>query len=154
MNYRLATVEDCVELTNLRLAMRKERGEEFDELQLKENTFDFFQRKLPIGEHVAIVCEKDKAVVATMGLSFFEMTPNADVPTGKLAKMMNVYVLPDYRNNGIAEKLLGLALDYVKDKGCDKVILNASPMAKHLYEKTGFLNVGDAYEFSVLTKDL
>ena len=42
MDYRIATIADCDELTRLRMAMRKELDKEFQEENLLTSTRDFF----------------------------------------------------------------------------------------------------------------
>lgn len=59
--------------------------------------------------------------------------------------MMNVAVHPDYRRQGIAEKLCLALVEALKEKGnhCLTLEVRASnEPAKALYEKLGFLQVG------------
>ncbi|NJL62149.1 MAG: GNAT family N-acetyltransferase [Methylacidiphilales bacterium] len=50
-----------------------------------------------------------------------------------------VYVEPQYRRQGIAKKLTNTAVEYLKTIGCTRVILNASPLGKPVYQNLGFL---------------
>src|SRR5690625_1524937 len=64
--------------------------------------------------------------------------------TNKLEGMIpELYVLPQYRKNGIAKKLLANALDRLKREGFKKVQLNvySGNPAKQLYEKFGFYDI-------------
>ena len=56
----------------------------------------------------------------------------------KQGYIWGVYVEPDYRRQGIAKKLMGEAIAYLKSIGCTKVILHASPQGKPLYPHLGF----------------
>ena len=59
--------------------------------------------------------------------------------------MMNVAVHPDYRRQGIAEKLCRALVEALKEKGnhCLTLEVRASnEPAKALYEKLGFIQVG------------
>ncbi len=56
----------------------------------------------------------------------------------KQGYIWGVYVEPDYRRQGIAKKLMGEAIAYLKSIGCTKVILHASPQGKPLYSHLGF----------------
>lgn len=49
-----------------------------------------------------------------------------------------VYVEPAYRNQGVATRLTQLMVDYLQGMGCTKVVLNAAPKARSLYQKLGF----------------
>ncbi|MFB4166230.1 N-acetyltransferase family protein [Alteribacillus sp. JSM 102045] len=59
-----------------------------------------------------------------------------------------MYVLPSYRNQGIAEKLCVEGIKQLKDQGYKKVQLNvfAENHAKHLYQKLGFQEVSTLME--------
>lgn len=59
-----------------------------------------------------------------------------------------IYVLPQYRKRGVAEKLCEEALRQLKDKGYKKVQLNvfSGNHAKHLYQNLGFQEVSTLME--------
>ncbi|BAZ42852.1 putative acetyltransferase [Calothrix sp. NIES-4101] len=50
-----------------------------------------------------------------------------------------VYVEPEYRKQGIANNLTNTAIEYLKTIGCTRVILNASPAGKSVYQSLGFV---------------
>src|SRR6476659_1332584 len=54
-----------------------------------------------------------------------------------LAWIGMVLVDPDYRGQGIATKLMNVALNYLKEK-VQTVKLDATPLGKPVYEKFGF----------------
>lgn len=49
-----------------------------------------------------------------------------------------VYVEPSHRKQGIAKQLTSMAINHLKAIGCTRVILNASPSGKPVYEGLGF----------------
>jgi GNAT superfamily N-acetyltransferase len=51
-----------------------------------------------------------------------------------------VYVEPEYRKQGIAKKLTNTAIEYLKNIGCTRIILNASPFGKTVYQSLGFVD--------------
>lgn len=147
MNYRIATIADCDELTRLRMAMRKELDKGFQEDTLLPLTKDFFQRNILNGSHVAFVCEDEGHLVADVGLTLFEMMPTTKSPNGKVVRLMNMYVAPQYRRRGIAQKLLETSVKYAKELGCTRIMLNPSKMGKPLYLNFGFQSMDNEYEF-------
>lgn len=149
MEYRIANVSDCNDLTRLRMQMRKERDADFREEMLYENTFQFFVRNIETGRHIAFICEDQGEIIATAGLSLFEMPPTTKLPNGKVAKLMNMYVVPDYRKQGIAKKMLEFVIDYAQKHSYHKVMLNASPMGEKLYQNFGFHLINNEYEFYI-----
>ncbi len=61
------------------------------------------------------------------------------------ADINNVAVLPDFRKQGMAQKLVGALADYCENKGINRFTLevnaNNTP-AKNLYKKMGFVSCG------------
>ena len=146
MDYRIATVSDCEELTRLRMQMRQERDADFQEQELRANTLDFFYRNINSGRHIAFICEDGKQIVATVGLSLFEMPPTSKLLSGKVAKLMNMYVVPSHRRRGIAKELLKFTAAYAAKNGYHKIMLNSSPMGEKLYRDFGFQLIANEYE--------
>lgn len=62
-----------------------------------------------------------------------------------------IYVLPQYRKQGVAEKLCNEAFEYLKEDGYKKVQLNVfkGNYAKRLYQKLGFQEVSTLMEKSL-----
>ncbi len=149
MKYYKAELLHCEELTSLRLAMRKERDATLDEKNLRANTLSYFERNIKNGTHIAFVCEDNDCLVATVGLSLFEMPPTDKLINGRVAKLMNMYTIPTHRRNGIAKKLLEIAISFARENEYYKIMLNSSPMGKTLYEKAGFSLIENEYELFV-----
>lgn len=150
MRYRLGEIEDCEQLTELRLAMRKERDLTFCEDVLRINTLNFFRINIARGSHISFVCEHNGQIIATAGLTLFEMPPTDKLLNGKVAKLMNMYTVPNYRRNGIATKMLEFVMEYAREHEYYKVMLNTSPMGKKLYENYGFSLIEGEYEYQIL----
>ena len=149
MEYRIANISDCDDLTRLRMQMRKERDADFCKDTIYENTFDFFVKNIETGRHIAFICEDKEKIIATAGLSLFEMPPTTKLPNGKVAKLMNMYVVPDYRKQGIAKKMLEFVIAYAKEHSYYKVMLNSSPMGERLYQNFGFHLISNEYEIYI-----
>jgi ribosomal protein S18 acetylase RimI-like enzyme len=56
----------------------------------------------------------------------------------KYGYIWGVYVEPSYRRQGIAKQLTRMAVNYLKAIGCTRVVLNASPSGRPVYESLGF----------------
>lgn len=147
MKYRIAAISECKELADLRMRMRKELDSDFNSELIYAETLDFFKRSIKNGTHIAFVCECDGQLIATAGISLFEMMPTTEHPNGRAARLMNMYVEPSYRHRGIAKTLLNCAMTYAGEHGIGKVMLNPSRMGKALYENYGFQLLPDEYVF-------
>lgn len=150
MRYRLAEIEDCEQLTELRLAMRKERDFTYNEDALRVNTLNFFRTNIFSGRHICFVCEHNVQIIATAGLTLFEMPPTDKLLNGKVAKLMNMYTVPNYRRNGIATQMLKFVIEYTREHEYFKVMLNSSSMGKKLYENFGFSLIENEYDYHIL----
>ena len=146
MTHRIANEADLESLVRLRLAMRRERDPDTDLGTLAPATRDFFQRNLATGAHVAFLCEEDGAIIATAGLTLFEMPPTAKLPNGRVAKLMNMYVVPAQRRRGVAQALLRFVADHAAAHGYHKIMLNSSPMGEALYRSFGFTRITNEFE--------
>lgn len=141
MYIRKANIEDCTELTALRLEMRNERETD----NLKENhqtfydsTYNYFYENIVGGNFVAYIAVENDEIVATSGLCFYSVPPTYKNTTGLVAYVMNMYTRQQYRKRGIATKLLDCLINEAKSRNCTKVTLNASDMGKPIYQKYGF----------------
>ena len=54
------------------------------------------------------------------------------------ATILNVYVYPEFRRQGIARRLMDTMIDWCREEGFAAVYLHASKDGKPLYEKLGF----------------
>jgi GNAT superfamily N-acetyltransferase len=54
------------------------------------------------------------------------------------ATILNVYVYPEFRRQGIARRLMDTMIDWCRKEGFAAVYLHASKDGKPLYEKLGF----------------
>ena len=69
-------------------------------------------------------------------MTFFEMMLTSAHINGRAARLMNMYVEPEYRRKGIAGGLLVFAMRYAMDHSVSKVTLNSSRMDNTLYKNT------------------
>lgn len=149
MLIRKAELSDSEIFVKLRIAMRKERDLGFQESKnnFVTNTQRFFIENIKSGAFIAFFATDHHEVAAMSGISVYNVPPTQEVQNGKIAYLMSMYTLPQYRKKGIATQLLERVVKEAKLLGCDKVTLNASPMGKPLYTKFGFKNIVDDMVF-------
>ena len=147
MEYRIATISDCEALTDIRMQMRKELDADFNLELIYAETLDFFKRNIKSGVHIAFICEHNRQMIATAGITLFEIMPTTEHPNGKVARLMNMYVVPFFRSKGIAKEMLNRIMAYAEEHGIGKVMLNPSQMGKSLYENYGFQLLPNEYAF-------
>ena len=152
MNIRIITADDAELLTDLRMAMRRERESvklEISEAEFRQNNLEYFRKAISDGSYFGVAAEIDGQIAATGGICFHIHPPSYSVLNGKSACLLNMYTLPDYRGRGIAGKIVLYLLEIAKKNGCSQVTLNASSMGKSLYSKIGFKDVANemVYQF-------
>ena len=86
-----------------------------------------------------IVILDDKYPVATA--RFYELNP-------KCVMLGRVVVLPEYRNQGLGNRLLKEAEEWICELGYTQIDVDSRTVAIGFYEKNGFVIVGDKVEKS------
>ena len=146
ISIRKATVSDIPDLVKLRRLMFESMGHDNHELldagDLAVETF--FQEFIPVNKFqgwVAVNSHGD--IVSNIGLIIDHHPPSPRNLSGKIAYLMNLCTLSNYRRQGIARKLLDEALTTIKQMGIKKVTLHATELGKGLYTQLGFTNTSE-----------
>lgn len=111
------------------------------ETNWQEIILKFIQNARDNLQYQAFIAEVDGVVVGSTSCQLYAgLYPNAIKPNHrKLGYIWGVYVEPVYRRRGIAKQLTNTATDYLKNIGCTRVVLNASPDGKPVYTSLGFV---------------
>ena len=150
IEYKLALSSDIGELARIRVDFLVEANGVTDEEKaaLYESNLEFFRRTVDSG-FVAWIALEEGEIIGTSGVSFYEYPPNKKAPTGKIAYISNMFTYPEHRGRGIATKLFSLAVEQARERGCEKVLLNATDMGRPIYEKYGFTDVAGDMVFYI-----
>lgn len=108
----------------------------------EEITLQFIDQARQNLFYKAFIAEIDQQVVGSTSCQLFAgLYPH--ILTDEVRKygyIWGVYVEPAYRQQGIAKQLTQTAIDYLKDLGCTRAILHASPLGLPVYQSLGFVN--------------
>ena len=85
--------------------------------------------------HVIFVAEKDGKVVGSTTLL---IEPKFIHDGGLVGHIEDVVVTKDIQGQGVGEKIINAVLEYAKNQGCYKTILDCTDDVKPFYEKLGF----------------
>jgi putative acetyltransferase len=80
---------------------------------------------------------------------------SVDYPQAGIAEMHRVYVRPDLRRRGLAERLVRLAEDEARARGAELMLLWSDLRfegAHRLYERLGYRRVGEERELGDISK--
>jgi GNAT superfamily N-acetyltransferase len=139
--FRPGTIGDAETVIAHRRAMFFEMGYR-DEAVLNAMVVAFrpwLVRKMEEGEYLAwLAVRADGSVAAGLGLWLMDWPPHMVGPGSRRGNILNVYSDPDSRRQGLARRLMELALEWCKANRIRAVILHSSNAGRPLYEKLGF----------------
>ena len=150
MEFRLATVGDIDELVEKRMAMRAEREGGPCPVSLEEfraMTREYFLKHLPDESFIAWLAVEQDDVIATSGMCIYYVPPTYGNTSTKIAYLVNMYTVPEHRNQGIAARLVKLLVEEAKKRGCGRISLNTSIAGRSIYEDFGFTEVIGEMEY-------
>ena len=138
---RPATLDDVEVLTAHRRAMFFEMGYR-DESALDAMIVAFrpwLRRKMEAGEYRAwLAVRTEGSVAAGLGLWLMDWPPHMVGPGSRRGNILNVYTEPDNRRQGLARRLMQVALEWCRENRIRAVILHSSNEGRPLYETLGF----------------
>lgn len=150
--YRRATAEDLELLVRTRIEVLRAANELADTVDMsavEEQSRGYYREALESGEHVAYLVFDGETLAGAGGISFYRLLPTYHNPTGENAYIMNMYTRPAFRRRGIASRTLDLLVAAARERGVSRITLEATRMGRPLYEKYGFVELGDEMELPV-----
>ena len=137
VEYRKLTINDLDVFIEMRINQLREEGA-LQQIDLKPNLLDYYRRHMGDGTFVSWLAVDGGKIVGTSGMSFVEKPPYFGCPSGRIGLLSSMYVLPEYRRQGIARKLLDKVVEEAREYGCGAVHITASDMGVLLYTDYGF----------------
>ena len=95
--------------------------------------------------HVIMVADLDGQIVGSITLL---IEPKFIHQGGLVGHIEDVVVRSELQGKGIGEQLVNVALEYAKNHGCYKTILDCDDNVKPFYEKIGFKRNSNAMRFN------
>ena len=137
---KLATVADAELIGEQRRRMFLD-SVPTDDAQLERMIAKFVpwvRTKLEDGSYVGWLTSEDGRVVAGAGMWLMEFPPHWMHEEPVRAYLLNFYVDPEFRGQGLAHALLKTVIEETRRLGIKVVSLHASVFGKPLYERNGF----------------
>jgi GNAT superfamily N-acetyltransferase len=142
ITFRKADVTDIPQLIDLRLRFLKEiypNANTTHDQKLADHLSIYLKEHIAKDNFVNWFAEYNGKAVASAGIVFYNQPPLYHNLEGKVAYILNVYTLPEYRRQGIAKTLLQKIMQEAKDRNTGKVSLHTSEQGRLLYEQFGFV---------------
>lgn len=102
------------------------------------DTRRYYQDHIADGSYIAVMAEADGVGVGFGAISITEELPSPDNPSGRCARLTDVYVQNEYRSKGIGQKIVRWLVDKAAQSGCGAIWLEADG-ALSLYRRAGFV---------------
>ncbi|HSR12723.1 MAG TPA: GNAT family N-acetyltransferase [Thermodesulfobacteriota bacterium] len=96
------------------------------------------ETELKDGTCRAWVVEDAGEVVASGAVTVVSFVPNPSDLSFKVGYFHSVYTEKSHRNRGCADRILQRAMEYCRQVGARRMILNASAAGRAIYERAGF----------------
>jgi GNAT superfamily N-acetyltransferase len=94
--------------------------------------------RLANGTYLGWLVEEEKRTIAGIGMWLMDYPPNFRDPAGTRAYVMNMYVAPEMRRQGLARQLVDAAVQEARSREIKVVTLHATKLGRDLYEQYGF----------------
>ena len=140
--YRRASLEMLDWLVSSRIEVLRaanQLGDDVDMRKVAETSRRYYQEALANSSHVGLLAFDGDAFVGAGGISFYKVMPTYHNPSGKKAYIMNMYVRPEYRRQGIALRMLDMLVTEARDRGITQISLEATDAGRPLYAHYGFV---------------
>jgi len=147
---RRATPSDARALAQLRWDFRSGRAPAVeDHLAFIDRCASWMRRELePGGEWQCWVADDEGRIVGQVWLQLLEKVPNPVGERDRHAYVSNLYVVPQSRG-GVGRQLLAAALHWADEQRVDRVVLWPTERSRTLYERHGFVRLGDVMELTL-----
>ncbi len=104
---------------------------------------EYYEAHVADGSHMAFVAVDDGAEAGCGAACAYDEMPSPDNPSGRCFYIMNMYVRPGFRHEGVAKALLRHLIDEAHRRGCGKIYLETTDMGRRLYAHIGFRDMKD-----------
>lgn len=144
MDYSIEEVGGLERLETLvshRLSMWKEiyPHMKYDENLLRIETGKWLYDKFSEKTMTAVGAITVNGILAGTGCILLEEDePRPGTPLTRKPHILSMYTLPEYRKNGVATGILNFCIGWARERGYNRMTLNASEAGWKLYQKAGF----------------
>jgi GNAT superfamily N-acetyltransferase len=138
---RPAGVEDAPEVLRERIQMMVDMnmGTAESRAAIQPATLAFLTRALESGEYRGwFACDETGMPIAGGGVLLVDWPPSAFDQKPKRPYIINMYTEPRFRRRGLAKRILGCILEYLRSEGYATARLNASADGRPVYTSLGF----------------
>lgn len=137
---RTATIADLPHIVDHREQMFREMGipAKFEDMAVAADLW--LRHAIPSKTYLGWIAESlSGEIAAGGGLIVIPWPPGPISMDPRCGFIFNVYTQPSHRKQGLARRLMEAMHDWCKAEGIERVVLNASPFGKPLYDQIGYV---------------
>ena len=127
-----------IRLEMLRVVNKLNEEDNFDRT-LIECSREYFLK----GDQTTVFAMDGDKIAGCASLSYINVMPTFDHPTGKRAHLMNVYTRTEFRRRGVGKMMVEFLIEEAKSRGVTEISLDATEMGHPLYKSLGFNDNGE-----------
>ncbi len=127
-----------IRLEMLRVVNKLNEEDNFDRT-LIECSREYFLK----GDQTTVFAMDGDKIAGCASLSYINVMPTFDHPTGKRAHLMNVYTRAEFRRRGAGKMMVEFLIEEAKSRGVTEIRLDATQMGHPLYKSLGFSDNGE-----------
>jgi GNAT superfamily N-acetyltransferase len=149
LRVRQAGLNDAGVFTDLRCAfLEGELGQQLPE-GFADQLRGWIEEALPEGRLLFWLAEVDGRVAGCVAVHPYTHMPSAYFQRGLGWYVLNMYVKPSHRRQGIAQALLAALGAAARDQGVDSLNLHSTAAGHKMYERFGFATSVDAMNMTL-----
>lgn len=137
-----ATISDIETLIEYRIVFLYEIQGNSDidkELVLRKSLKQYFTKSLKNDSFISWIAEYDNKPIGFSGMVIREQPGNFEIPLGMTGYILNMFILNEYRGNGIGTLLFQKLIDEAKQRNLDRLDLHSTQEGEPLYRRFGFI---------------
>ncbi|MBD5163377.1 MAG: GNAT family N-acetyltransferase [Bacteroidales bacterium] len=145
--------EDLTTLVNWRMEVLCNQCKEMTDAErerLESESRAYFLRQVPGGAHYAVLATPGGEAVGCGALNFYSAMPGPDNPNGACADIVNLYVRPEHRRQGIATAIVEHLKEIARRVGVTRLYLKTRDSALNIFAHEGFIPIDGIMTISVL----
>jgi glucosamine-phosphate N-acetyltransferase len=111
----------------------------------KNKAEEVFEKINSNPNHIIVIAELDERIIGSATLL---IEPKFIHDGGLVGHIEDVVVKKDFQGEKIGNKIIKFLLEFARDRGCYKTILNCTDDVKEFYEKIGFIFSANELRFN------
>lgn len=120
--------------------------------EVLDNTRAYYRKHLADSSNISCFAVRSatKEIVGSGAMCILEEMPSPDNPSGRVGYLMNIFVFPGARGEGVGSKIVAWLIAEAEKRGIIRLMLETTAAGRALYEAAGFR---DAIDYMIREPD-